>query len=261
MSLQVTFALGVVLGGCTRSRHFLGKLHDSVASVAAGGERVMVTETEPFAVLSNNIFILGHSLAVVCRLSMDVHSVGNQSSAGSFPFHFSFLPPHPPPPTDTELTNLNWVAGAPVPMQNPVSPTRKGGAFARSRHLAQQQQQREDCARLTANHVDERTSSRTFFTPRLVAESRLGGGGDVSLHSKDSSPAQQLKRDGGRKEKAKKSSSKRGRDNRGVEEGEAEEEKERRKKPNCSYTSLIGLALMASEDGCLPVSEIYTYIE
>ena len=159
----------------------------------------------------------------------------NQPSGGGFPFHFPYLHPHPPPPpTDTELTNLNWVAGAPVPMQNPVSPTRKGG-FARSKHFPQHREGP------SAHHAAG------------VAESRAGSGFDGSFRGKDSSP---FKREVGRKEKAKKSSSKRG-----DKGGEVEEEEGRRKKPNCSYTSLIGLALMASEDGCLPVSEIYTYIE
>ena len=171
----------------------------------------------------------------------------SQSSGGGFPFHFPYLPPHPPPPpADTELTNLNWVAGAPVPMQNPVSPTRKGG-FARSKHFPQHREGP------SAHHSPKQTSSLASFAPRLVAESKAGSGCDGSFRGKDSSP---FKREAGRKEKGKKSSSKRG-----DKGGEGEEEEARTKKPNCSYTSLIGLALMASEDGCLPVSEIYTYIE
>lgn len=33
------------------------------------------------------------------------------------------------------------------------------------------------------------------------------------------------------------------------------------RKPNCSYTCLIGMALQASKNGCLPVNEIYKFIE
>ena len=33
------------------------------------------------------------------------------------------------------------------------------------------------------------------------------------------------------------------------------------RKPNCSYTVLIGMALKASKSGNLPVSEIYKYIQ
>ena len=110
-----------------------------------------------------------------------------------------------------------------MPMQNPLSPTRK------ARSQQHHQQQREE------------------YTAQLVP-----GEGDFI----DSSS--------GSKDRANKrsSSNKRG-DDRTVEEiteGQKEEDS-RTKKPNCSYTSLIGLALMASQDGCLPVSEIYTYIE
>ena len=34
-----------------------------------------------------------------------------------------------------------------------------------------------------------------------------------------------------------------------------------RRKPNCSYTVMIGMALKASKSGTLPVSEIYQYIQ
>ena len=33
------------------------------------------------------------------------------------------------------------------------------------------------------------------------------------------------------------------------------------RKPNCSYTVLIGMALRTSETGALPVNEIYSYIQ
>ena len=33
------------------------------------------------------------------------------------------------------------------------------------------------------------------------------------------------------------------------------------RKPNCSYTVLIGMALRTSESGALPVNEIYSYIQ
>ena len=151
-------------------------------------------------------------------------------------------------PTDTELTNLNWVAGAPVPMQHPVSPTRKGAAV-RSKHS-----QREE-AKTTYGAGTKNWKQTCSQTPIQ----REGSCSDTHCNGTSAAPPQNLKKETARKDK--------GRDGKGSGGSKSKKEKEcdaeeaTGKKPNCSYTSLIGLALMASEGGCLPVSEIYTYIE
>ncbi len=45
------------------------------------------------------------------------------------------------------------------------------------------------------------------------------------------------------------------------EEDDEEDEDSVHDKPNCSYTCLVGMALKASTNGCLPVNAIYLYIE
>ena len=164
------------------------------------------------------------------------------NAAGSFPVSHR-------PQSDTELTNLNWVAGAPVPMQNPVSPTRKAAAaaaaaaLARGRQASQQLQAKDE----KAHHW----AAGSCTTPKLTPSSggaRQGGSGGRE-RGRGEATASRGGRDSQRREKARKS------------KREGEDEAGKQKKPNCSYTSLIGLALIASEDGCLPVSEIYNYIE
>ena len=151
-------------------------------------------------------------------------------------------------PTDTELTNLNWVAGAPVPIQHPVSPTRKGAAF-RSKH-AQREEAKTTYGAAGTKHLKQ-TCSQTSIQ-------REGSCSDAHCNETNAAPSHNLK-----KETAKKKD--KGKDGKGGsksnKEKEFDAEEAKGKKPNCSYTSLIGLALMASEGGCLPVSEIYTYIE
>ena len=164
---------------------------------------------------------------------------------GNFTIHI------PTPPPDAELTNLNWVAGAPVPMQNPVSPTRKGAVF-RNRHPLKDE--------LKTNCAGAAPSTKT---PKLSSACPQESDGTGYCSSKatqsTATPPHQPKREALKKDRTKddKVSSKcckdRAKDAAGGES--------KAKKPNCSYTSLIGLALMASDEGCLPVSEIYTYIE
>ena len=151
-----------------------------------------------------------------------------------------------PPPPDAELTNLNWVAGAPVPMQNPVSPTRKGSAL-RGRY-AQREEARVNSS-TTKSAAKQSCSAQTPLLPNAVYSQQS----NATNCSTESAATQTLKREVLRKEKTK--------DEKGSKSDRADGEEAKDKKPNCSYTSLIGLALMASEGGCLPVSEIYTYIE
>lgn len=153
---------------------------------------------------------------------------------GGFPIN---IPPLPPP--DAELTNLNWVAGAPVPMQNPVSPKRKGAAF-RSKHTLREDAKlncsisntKQSCPQISNNNHCEKTA----LTMLQHSKSEI-----ISSKKEDGKPIRNKSKG----------------EHRSVEDGE----EPREKKPNCSYTSLIGLALMASDGGCLPVSEIYMYIE
>ena len=153
----------------------------------------------------------------------------------------------PLPPSDAELTNLNWVAGAPVPMQNPVSPKRKGAAF-RSKHTL-----RED---IKINSSVSNTKQSQISNSKADTNHCEKSASTIIQQSKSeiiSSKRDKRKADGGKSIKSKN----KGEQHHAVEDGEEPKEK----KPNCSYTSLIGLALMASNGGCLPVSEIYTYIE
>ena len=177
----------------------------------------------------------------VADMDADFAGYGNHGHPqSSYGLTLHFPPAPPPPPSDMELTNLNWVAGAPVPMQNPVSPTRKGAAaLARSKLVVPQS--REDCV----DRAGVSSGGKQTFSggPRGGGVGERGRG-EASRGSREPSSTQRLCQRGKK--------GKRG----GEGEGEA-----RGKKPNCSYTSLIGLALMASEEGCLPVSEIYTYIE
>lgn len=151
-----------------------------------------------------------------------------------------------PQPPDAELTNLNWVAGAPVPMQNPVSPTRKGAA-SRNRYQLKE---------------EVKMSCPAAKTPKLSGagpqESDPTNYCSSKMTQAAATPPQQPKKDVFKKERSRedKGGAKSGKDRVKDSGGES-----KAKKPNCSYTSLIGMALMASEDGCLPVSEIYTYIE
>lgn len=150
----------------------------------------------------------------------------------------------PPPPPDAELTNLNWVAGAPVPMQNPVSPKRKGAA-SRNRHPLKDEGKAANCGSSASSTKIPKLSS----APQCLQESdatRICG--SKAATQSTATPPRQSKRD-------------RSKDDKGSCKDRSKDGARGEKKPNCSYTSLIGLALMASDEGCLPVSEIYTYIE
>ena len=159
-----------------------------------------------------------------------------QCHYGAFAIH------HFPPPSDTELTNLNWVAGAPVPMQNPVSPKRKGASY-RSKHA-----QRED-AKIHGGSSSTSAKQQTSADKTCIS---AGSTDPITYHSSEKAMSVQSKSEtvSNKKENGKTI-------NNNKTKGEVPGEK----KPNCSYTSLIGLALMASDGGCLPVCEIYTYIE
>lgn len=109
---------------------------------------------------------------------------------------------------DADLTNLNWVAGTPVPINCSVSPTKE-------------------------------------HTPR----NRLPTALPPSLDSPNVPHAKEGMSHGGRGRPLG-----RGRGTKQLVQGQY-------KKPGCSYTCLIAMALKASETGSLPVSEIYRYIE
>ena len=142
-------------------------------------------------------------------------------------------------PRDSDLTNLSWVAGAPVPIQRPVSPTRKGAA-SRSKPLTR------DESRISLSGSGKSLKGGASPRPSQTWEKKTCH--SIPVHEKHTP----YKRKGETPKKEPKKEEREG----GGGWGDR-----RRKKPNCSYTSLIGLALMASERSCLPVSEIYTYIE
>ena len=147
-----------------------------------------------------------------------------------------------PSSQDTELTNLNWVSGAPVPMLRPVSPKKKETA-SRSKHA------RKEEARTSPNVANSKIVKQTSSLCDAHAHANHGEAASLS----PSSPPQ-TETPGEEKTKEGKGAGHGDCNNSGGDADGA-------KKPNCSYTSLIGLALMASEGGSLPVSEIYTYIE
>lgn len=140
---------------------------------------------------------------------------------------------------DLELTNLNWVSGAPVPIQHPVSPTRKGAAL-RNKGARKEEARPSLCG--SAKSVKRSASDSMESQGKSSYDSQHCKGTALQYW-----PGEIIK------DRAK--------DGKGSVSSESSSEDIRGKKPNCSYTSLIGLALMASEGGCLPVSEIYTYIE
>lgn len=144
---------------------------------------------------------------------------------------------------DVDLTNLNWVAGAPVPFPanfsmsppkhkspsirnrtSPYSPFRGCGNLSTTSSPASQSRPVEivvtsSCGKASA------TATPTSASDEI----------NLSNYSNPTTPVR----------------------------GNRHERDSEYQKPNCSYTCLIGMALKASPgtDGCLPVNEIYKYVE
>ncbi len=140
---------------------------------------------------------------------------------------------------DADLTNLNWVAGTPVPINLSVSPTKthskpgSGNISAPaprfSLPLPPSALVNASLGSPVANRVSQ-AASRGRMQPLRPAVARV----PVSSNSKPLASQSQ-------REKATHTSTCR--------------------KPLCSYTCLIAMALKSSASGCLPVNEIYKYIE
>lgn len=106
---------------------------------------------------------------------------------------------------DGDLTNLNWVAGTPVPINCSVSPKDTQTKASRGTAVISQP--------MCASGVRATTSSRSIV-PRPT-------------HCQDNQSRSQPQH----------------------------------KRPSCSYTCLIAMALKTSSTRSLPVNEIYKYIE
>ena len=141
---------------------------------------------------------------------------------------------------DTDLTNLNWVAGAPVPLPTNFSmsppeyrsPTRAvrncGSPFSEFGPTP-----------TTSSHASPHSRPvEIVVTSPWRKENVANSTSQVCSVSQSSTPTNAL--------------------HCSYHDHEAE-----CRKPNCSYTCLIGMALRASSgtDGCLPVNEIYKYVE
>lgn len=137
---------------------------------------------------------------------------------------------------DADLTNLSWVAGTPVPLNLSVSPTRaqakpsSGGSSSATPRFSLPL---PPSALTNASMV----SPVARRLPHAMSGCRL----------QPTAPRAQLQTSSSEKphrSQPSKASS-----------------KSDRRKPQCSYTCLIALALKSSPTGCLPVNEIYKYIE
>lgn len=181
-----------------------------------------------------------------------------------------------------DLTNLNWVAGIPVPMNTSVSPpdnSRAKKLFYGSLSTLGHQQTEVNSPTTPTLPVPARTKSLKTPLPtyKIVVKDQAPellchtfSSSNLSLEKRDSvilanvvssdngchgvgSDRPVLDSDEDYMGIGKES---------GVVGDEAAEEEENlhHKKPICSYTCLIGMALKAS-NGCLPVNAIYQYIE
>lgn len=141
---------------------------------------------------------------------------------------------------DIDLTNLNWVPGAPVPLpvNFSVSPPDQKSPSNRNRGSSLSPFSGCTTASSPALHsrpveivVTNQWRNDNVSTPQSPS----------MLHNCSSHPSTPQRRR-----------------NNSICDNNSEYPK-----PNCSYTCLIGMALKASPgtDGCLPVNEIYKYIE
>lgn len=131
---------------------------------------------------------------------------------------------------DIDLTNLNWVAGAPVPLPAnfSMSPPEQKSPTIRNRGTPNSPFR--GCASATSSPATHSRPVEIVVTSPWRKDSN-----QVSQITVPTTPICDS-----------------------IRENESECQK-----PNCSYTCLIGMALRASSgtDGCLPVNEVYRYIE
>ena len=145
---------------------------------------------------------------------------------------------------DIDLTNLNWVSGAPVPLPANFSVSPPDQKSPNTRNRGSPFSPFRGCTTIS-NASSPASQSRPV---EIVVTSPWRNESSVStpqsssvLHSYNNYPATPLRRP-----------------NISIHEHDSGYQR-----PNCSYTCLIGMALKASPgtDGCLPVNEIYKYIE
>lgn len=187
-----------------------------------------------------------------------------------------------------DLTNLNWVAGIPVPMNTSVSPPEGSRAkklfygSSSTKNLLGPNQKEPSTPNVPIRTRSLKTPLPTY---KIVVKDHAP---DSIYHAHSPNSSSPEKRDSVIFANIV-SSENRGKANRRYEFGcdndeagcnddiekeiegfgatettpiviEEEEELAHNDKPNCSYTCLIGMALKASS-GCLPVNAIYQYIE
>lgn len=144
---------------------------------------------------------------------------------------------------DIDLTNLNWVPGAPVPLPAnfSVSPPDQKSPSARNRGSPFSPLRGCTTISNTSSPASQSRPVEIVVTSPWRNENVSTPQSPSVLHDYSNHPATPLRRR-----------------NHSISDNNSEH-----KKPNCSYTCLIGMALKASPgtDGCLPVNEIYKYIE
>ena len=135
---------------------------------------------------------------------------------------------------DIDLTNLNWVAGAPVPLPANFSMSPPEHKSPSIRNRASPYSPLRGGA--TSSPASQSRPVEIVVTSSWEEAESVATTQDTSLlHSYPTTPIH----------------------------GSHHERDSECQKPNCSYTCLIGMALRASPgtDGCLPVNEIYKYVE
>ena len=143
---------------------------------------------------------------------------------------------------DVDLTNLNWVAGAPVPLPNnfSMSPPEYKSPIKTVRNQSSPCTSFRGCGPTSttgspASQCHSRPVEIVVTSPWRKDNVATSQTFSVTQSSNPTTPLRC-----------------------GYHDNETECQK-----PNCSYTCLIGMALRASSgtNGCLPVNEIYKYIE
>ena len=144
---------------------------------------------------------------------------------------------------DIDLTNLNWVPGAPVPLPSnfSVSPPDQKSPINRNRGSPFSPFRGCTTISNTSSSASQSRPVEIVVTNSWRNDSASTPRSPSVLHNCSSHPSMPVRRR-----------------NTSISASNSEYPK-----PNCSYTCLIGMALKASPgtDGCLPVNEIYKYIE
>lgn len=144
---------------------------------------------------------------------------------------------------DVDLTNLNWVPGAPAPLPASFSVSPPDQKSPSNRNRGSPFSPFPGCTILsnTSSPASQSRPVEIVVTNSWRNENVFTPQSPPVLHNCSSHPSTPQRRR-----------------NTSLCNNNSEYPK-----PNCSYTCLIGMALKASPgtDGCLPVNEIYKYIE